>query len=101
MRSSLTPSPEGQPRSCARDALPTCRAHNEQAMAHTAIAFAKASRPKRMMACTSSIGPGAATRPMSRSDPSAPLLASSQCHDADAGGELTHRVTEGPIRRFA
>jgi 3D-(3,5/4)-trihydroxycyclohexane-1,2-dione acylhydrolase (decyclizing) len=43
----------------ARDALPTYRAHNEQAMAHTAIAFAKASRRKRMMACTTSIGPGA------------------------------------------
>src|SRR5437763_571547 len=43
----------------ARDVLPTCRAHNEQAMAHAAIAFAKASRRRRMMACTTSIGPGA------------------------------------------
>jgi 3D-(3,5/4)-trihydroxycyclohexane-1,2-dione acylhydrolase (decyclizing) len=43
----------------ARDALPTYRAHNEQAMAHAAIAYAKASRRRRMMACTSSIGPGA------------------------------------------
>jgi len=43
----------------ARDALPTYRAHNEQAMAHAAIAFAKASGRRRMMACTSSIGPGA------------------------------------------
>ena len=43
----------------ARNSLPTYRAHNEQAMAHAAIAFAKASRRKRMMACTSSIGPGA------------------------------------------
>src|SRR6516164_2530457 len=43
----------------ARDALPTYRAHNEQAMAHTAVAFARASRRKRMMACTTSIGPGA------------------------------------------
>ena len=43
----------------ARDSLPTYRAHNEQAMALAAIAFAKASRRKRMMACTSSIGPGA------------------------------------------
>ncbi len=43
----------------ARDALPTFRAHNEQAMGHAAIAFAKASRRRRMMACTSSIGPGA------------------------------------------
>ena len=40
-------------------ALPTYRAHNEQAMAHAAVAFAKASRRRRMMACTTSIGPGA------------------------------------------
>ncbi|HET8728246.1 MAG TPA: thiamine pyrophosphate-binding protein, partial [Alphaproteobacteria bacterium] len=42
-----------------REELPTWRAHNEQAMAHAAIAFAKASRRRRMMACTTSIGPGA------------------------------------------
>ncbi len=42
-----------------RDELPTYRAHNEQAMAHAAIAFAKQSRRRRFMACTSSIGPGA------------------------------------------
>jgi 3D-(3,5/4)-trihydroxycyclohexane-1,2-dione acylhydrolase (decyclizing) len=42
-----------------RDRLPTWRAHNEQAMAHAAIAFAKASKRRRMMACTTSIGPGA------------------------------------------
>jgi 3D-(3,5/4)-trihydroxycyclohexane-1,2-dione acylhydrolase (decyclizing) len=42
-----------------RDRLPTFRAHNEQAMAHAAIAFAKASRRRRMMAATTSIGPGA------------------------------------------
>jgi 3D-(3,5/4)-trihydroxycyclohexane-1,2-dione acylhydrolase (decyclizing) len=42
-----------------RDNLPTYRSHNEQAMAHAAIAFAKASRRRRMMACTTSIGPGA------------------------------------------
>ena len=39
--------------------LPTFRAHNEQAMAHAAIAFAKASNRRRMMVCTSSVGPGA------------------------------------------
>lgn len=39
--------------------LPVYRAHNEQAMTHAAIAFAKASRRQRMMACTTSIGPGA------------------------------------------
>src|SRR5947209_17303641 len=43
----------------SREELPTYRAHNEQAMAHAAIAFAKASRRRRMMACTTSIGPGA------------------------------------------
>jgi 3D-(3,5/4)-trihydroxycyclohexane-1,2-dione acylhydrolase (decyclizing) len=43
----------------ARDVLPTFRGQNEQAMAHAAIAFARASRRLRMMACTSSIGPGA------------------------------------------
>ncbi len=43
----------------AREALPTFRAHNEQAMAHTAIAYAKAHDRRRMMACTTSIGPGA------------------------------------------
>ena len=42
-----------------RDALPTFRAHNEQAMTHAAIAYAKATRRRRMMACTTSIGPGA------------------------------------------
>ena len=42
-----------------QDSLPTFRAHNEQAMAHAAVAFAKASRRRRMMACTTSIGPGA------------------------------------------
>jgi 3D-(3,5/4)-trihydroxycyclohexane-1,2-dione acylhydrolase (decyclizing) len=43
----------------ARDGLPTYRAHNEQAMAHAAIAYAKASKRRRIMACTTSIGPGA------------------------------------------
>ena len=43
----------------AGDELPTYRAHNEQAMAHAAIAFAKQSRRQRAMACTTSIGPGA------------------------------------------
>jgi 3D-(3,5/4)-trihydroxycyclohexane-1,2-dione acylhydrolase (decyclizing) len=42
-----------------KNELPTWRAHNEQAMAHSAIAFAKATRRRRMMACTTSIGPGA------------------------------------------
>lgn len=42
-----------------RDELPTFRAHNEQAMAHAAIAYAKANFRRRFMAATSSIGPGA------------------------------------------
>ncbi len=43
----------------AGDDMPVYRAHNEQAMAHAAIAFAKASRRRRMLACTTSVGPGA------------------------------------------
>jgi 3D-(3,5/4)-trihydroxycyclohexane-1,2-dione acylhydrolase (decyclizing) len=42
-----------------RATLPTWRAHNEQAMAHAAIAFAKANFRQRVMAVTTSIGPGA------------------------------------------
>ncbi len=49
----------GEALQAAQDRLPTLRAHNEQAMAHAAIAFAKASARRRMMACTTSIGPGA------------------------------------------
>lgn len=49
----------GEALHAARDVLPTFRAHNEQAMAHAAIAYAKASRRSRMMAVTTSIGPGA------------------------------------------
>lgn len=39
--------------------LPVYRAHNEQSMAHAAIAFAKATARQQVMACTTSIGPGA------------------------------------------
>ena len=42
-----------------RERLPTFRGQNEQTMAHAAIAYAKASFRRRMMACTTSIGPGA------------------------------------------
>ena len=42
-----------------RDQLPTYRGQNEQSMALAAIAFAKATNRKRVMAATSSIGPGA------------------------------------------
>jgi 3D-(3,5/4)-trihydroxycyclohexane-1,2-dione acylhydrolase (decyclizing) len=42
-----------------RETLPTYRAHSEQGMAHAAIAYAKVSMRRRMMACTTSIGPGA------------------------------------------
>src|SRR5688500_4476043 len=44
----------------ARETLPTFRAHNEQGMALAAVAFAKAKNRRQMMACTTSIGPGAA-----------------------------------------
>ncbi|MCI0510472.1 3D-(3,5/4)-trihydroxycyclohexane-1,2-dione hydrolase [Chromohalobacter marismortui] len=43
-----------------QDRLPTFRAHNEQTMAHAAIAYAKTKERRQMMAVTSSIGPGAA-----------------------------------------
>src|SRR6202790_4911864 len=49
----------GEALHAAGDALPTFRAHNEQAMGHAAIAFAKACRRRRAMACPTSIGPGA------------------------------------------
>ncbi|MCM5558842.1 3D-(3,5/4)-trihydroxycyclohexane-1,2-dione acylhydrolase (decyclizing) [Pleomorphomonas sp. JP5] len=42
-----------------RETFPTLRAHNEQAMALAATAFAKATFRRRFMACTTSIGPGA------------------------------------------
>src|SRR5690606_15776037 len=42
-----------------RQQLPTWRAHNEQGMAHAAIAYAKQMRRRRAMVCTTSIGPGA------------------------------------------
>ena len=41
-----------------RDKLPTFRAHNEQGMALAAAAYAKAKFRRRMMAVTTSIGPG-------------------------------------------
>lgn len=43
----------------ARQDFPTWRGQNEQTMAHTAIAYAKARKRRRAMAVTSSIGPGA------------------------------------------
>jgi 3D-(3,5/4)-trihydroxycyclohexane-1,2-dione acylhydrolase (decyclizing) len=49
----------GEALAAASDQMPTYRAHNEQAMAHAAIAYAKTLRRRRFMACTSSIGPGA------------------------------------------
>jgi 3D-(3,5/4)-trihydroxycyclohexane-1,2-dione acylhydrolase (decyclizing) len=42
-----------------RGAIKTLRAHNEQGMAHAAIAYSKALFRERMMAVTTSIGPGA------------------------------------------
>ncbi|MCX7888447.1 MAG: 3D-(3,5/4)-trihydroxycyclohexane-1,2-dione acylhydrolase (decyclizing) [Rhodobacteraceae bacterium] len=42
-----------------RDDLPTWRGHNEQTMAHAAIAYAKAMKRRKAMAVTTSIGPGA------------------------------------------
>ncbi len=42
-----------------RDELPTWRGQNEQGMALAATAYAKASKRRRIMVATSSIGPGA------------------------------------------
>ena len=58
-----------------RDRLPTLRAHNEQGMALAATAYAKANFRRRMMAVTTSIGPGCTTlaviarEPKSRAKP--------------------------------
>ena len=43
-----------------RDSFPTWRGHNEQTMAHAAIAYSKQLGRRKAMAVTSSIGPGAA-----------------------------------------
>ncbi|WP_280546794.1 3D-(3,5/4)-trihydroxycyclohexane-1,2-dione acylhydrolase (decyclizing) [Halomonas sp. 11-S5] len=42
----------------ARESLPTYRAHNEQGMAHAAIAYTKTLNRRQVMACTASAGPG-------------------------------------------
>ena len=42
-----------------QDSLPTYRGHNEQTMAHAAIAYSKQLHRRRTMMVTSSIGPGA------------------------------------------
>jgi 3D-(3,5/4)-trihydroxycyclohexane-1,2-dione acylhydrolase (decyclizing) len=39
--------------------MPIYRGHNEQSMAHAAIAYAKSRRRQQLMACTTSVGPGA------------------------------------------
>jgi 3D-(3,5/4)-trihydroxycyclohexane-1,2-dione acylhydrolase (decyclizing) len=49
----------GEALHAARGYFPTWRAHNEQGMAHAAIAYAKQMRRRRAMVCTTSIGPGA------------------------------------------
>ncbi|MFV2061929.1 MAG: 3D-(3,5/4)-trihydroxycyclohexane-1,2-dione acylhydrolase (decyclizing) [Chloroflexota bacterium] len=49
----------GEALEAARDSVRYYQARNEQAMVHTAAAFAKQSRRLRAFACTTSIGPGA------------------------------------------
>ncbi|MEG0921525.1 MAG: 3D-(3,5/4)-trihydroxycyclohexane-1,2-dione acylhydrolase (decyclizing) [Comamonas sp.] len=49
----------GEALAAERSALPTLRAHNEQGMANAAVAYAKAQFRQRIMAVTTSIGPGA------------------------------------------
>ena len=43
----------------AKEELPTYRGHNEQTMAHAALAYSKSTFRRQVMAVTSSIGPGA------------------------------------------
>ena len=50
----------GEALHAAKNDFPTWRGHNEQTMAHAAIAYAKQSGRRKAMAVTSSIGPGAA-----------------------------------------
>ncbi len=49
----------GEALHAAGDQFPTWRGHNEQTMAHAAIAYSKTLNRKRAMAVTTSIGPGA------------------------------------------
>lgn len=49
----------GEALAAERQALPTWRAHNEQGMANAAVAYAKAQFRQRILAVTTSIGPGA------------------------------------------
>lgn len=49
----------GEALAAERSRFPTYRAHNEQTMAHAAIAFSKAQFRQRIMAVSTSIGPGA------------------------------------------
>lgn len=49
----------GQALDAMRDRMPYYLCRNEQAMVHTAAAFAKMSKRLRTLACTASIGPGA------------------------------------------
>ena len=50
----------GEALHAAKDDFPTWRGHNEQTMAHAAIAYSKQLGRRKAMAVTSSIGPGAA-----------------------------------------
>ena len=49
----------GEALHAAKDKFPTWRGHNEQTMAHAAIAYAIQAGRKRTMMVSSSIGPGA------------------------------------------
>jgi hypothetical protein len=62
-----------------RDSLPTYRAHNEQGMALAATAYAKAMFRRRLMACTTSIGPGALNMITARRSPMSIVCRSCCC----------------------
>ena len=72
------------------DDFPTWRGHNEQGMAHAAIAYAKALNRKRAMAVTTSIGPGALNLVTA---PPLPTSTACRCSSSPATSSPTARPT--------
>ena len=74
-----------------KDEFPTWRGHNEQSMALSAVAYAKAKRRKQIMVATSSIGPGCTNM----------VTAAGVAFDhppADAGLALPPGVNQGMVK---
>ncbi len=76
------------------DEMPTYRGHNEQGMAHAAIAFAKASRRQRAMACTTLDRPGC----HEHGDCSGPGRMSTDCRCCSS--QVTYLPSDNPILFF-